>query len=136
MVDGKGALICTRPVNTDGHTTLLSRCFINQEDLQLVLDKLARKLSFWKAKLLTKDGRVAFVQAMMTASVIYHLMALDVDPWVIKAVDRLQSGFLWDGKPDMRGGCCLVAWDTICQPKHLGGLGFHDLRKLNAALRA
>jgi hypothetical protein len=29
-----------------------------------------------------------------------------------------------------------VAWEKICQPKHLGGLGFHDLRKLNAALRA
>jgi hypothetical protein len=73
---------------------------LRKEDLQLVLDKLARKLSFWKAKLLTKEGRVAFVQAVMTASVIYHLMALDVNPWFIKAVDRLRRGFLWAGKPD------------------------------------
>jgi hypothetical protein len=109
---------------------------LRKEDLQCVLDKLARKLAFWKAKLLTKDGRVAFVHAVMTASVIYHLMALDVDPWFIKAVDRLRRGFLWAGKPDARGGCCLVAWEKICQPKHLGGLGFHDLRLLNAALRA
>jgi hypothetical protein len=109
---------------------------LRMEDLQCVLDKLARKLAFWKAKLLTKDGRVAFVHAVMTASVIYHLMALDVDPWFIKAVDRLRRGFLWAGKPDARGGCCLVAWEKICQPKHLGGLGFHDLRLLNAALRA
>jgi hypothetical protein len=109
---------------------------LRKKDLQLVLDKLARKLSFWKAKLLTKEGRVAFVQAVMTASVIYHLMALDVDPWFIKAVDRLRRDFHWAGKPDARGGCCLVAWDAICQPKSLGGLGFHDLRKLNAALRA
>jgi hypothetical protein len=109
---------------------------LRKEDLQCVLDKLARKLAFWKAKLLTKDGRVAFVQAVMTTSVIYHLMALDVDPWFIKAVDRLRRGFLWAGKPDARGGCCLVAWEKICQPKHLGGLGFHDLRKLNASLRA
>jgi hypothetical protein len=34
---------------------------LRKEDLQCVLDKLARKLAFWKAKLLTKDGRVAFV---------------------------------------------------------------------------
>jgi hypothetical protein len=79
---------------------------------------------------------VAFVQAVMTASVIYHLMALDVDPWFIKAVDRLRRGFLWAGKPDAHGGCCLVAWEKICQPKYLGGLSFHDLRKLNAALHA
>jgi hypothetical protein len=29
-----------------------------------------------------------------------------------------------------------VAWDTVCQPKHLGGLGFYNLMWLNAALRA
>jgi hypothetical protein len=109
---------------------------LRKEDLQLVLDRLARKLAFWKAKLMSKDGRVAYVQAVMTASVIYHLLALDVDPWFIKAVDKLRRGFLWVGKSDARGGCCLVAWDQVCQPKHLGGLGLLNLTKLNAALRA
>jgi hypothetical protein len=109
---------------------------LRTDDLQLVLDKLASKLAFWKARLLTKDGRVAYVQAVMTASVIYQLLALDIDPWFIDAVDRLRRDFLWAGKPGARGGCCLVAWHKVCQPKHLGGLGFHDLRKLNAALRA
>jgi hypothetical protein len=109
---------------------------LRKADLQLVLDKLARKLAYWKARLLTKDGRVAYVQAVMTAFVIYQLLALDVDPWFIDAVDRLRRGFLWAGKLGARGGCCLVAWHKVCQPKHLGGLGFHDLRKLNAALRA
>jgi hypothetical protein len=109
---------------------------LRKEDLQLVLDKLACKLAFWKAKLLTKDGRVAFVHAVLTASVVYQLMALDVDPWFIRVVDRLRRGFLWAGKHAARGGCCLIACASICQPKHLGGLGFHDLKKLNAALRA
>jgi hypothetical protein len=67
---------------------------LRKADLQLVLDKLACKLAFWKAKLLTKDGRVAFVQAVLTASIVYQLMALDVDPWFIRAVDRLRRGFL------------------------------------------
>jgi hypothetical protein len=29
-----------------------------------------------------------------------------------------------------------VAWDLVCQPKCLGGLGFHNLRLLNTVLRA
>jgi hypothetical protein len=78
-------------------------------DLQLVLDKLSNNLAFWKACLLSMDGRVAYVQAVMTASVIYHLMALDVDPWFIQVVDRIRRGFLWAGKLGVRGGCCLVA---------------------------
>jgi hypothetical protein len=49
-------------------------------DLQLVLDKLAAKLPHWKARLLTKEGRVTYVHAIMTASVVYQLLALDMEP--------------------------------------------------------
>jgi hypothetical protein len=86
----------------------------SKSELQIILDKLAGKLASWKSKLLTTDGRVAYAQAIMMASVIYHLMALDVDPWFIQAVDRLRRGFLWAGRPGARGGCCLVAWDKVC----------------------
>jgi hypothetical protein len=79
-----------------------------------VLDKLANKLAYWKARILTKDGRVAYVQAIMTASVIFQLLALDVDPWFIDVVDWLRRGFLWAGKTDVRGGCYLVCW---CSPR-------------------
>jgi hypothetical protein len=58
-------------------------------ELQALLDKLAAKLPFWKARLMTREGRLVYVQAIMTASVVYHLLALDVDPWFIKAVDKL-----------------------------------------------
>jgi hypothetical protein len=104
-------------------------------ELQALLDKLAAKLPFWKARLMSREGRLVYVQAVMTASVVYHLLALDVDPWFIKAVDKLRRGFFWAGKDDARGGCCMVAWHSVCQPKSLGGLGLHNLRRLNVALR-
>jgi hypothetical protein len=40
-------------------------------DLQPVLDKLANKLVFWKARLMSREGRVAYVRAVMAASVVY-----------------------------------------------------------------
>jgi mannosylglycoprotein endo-beta-mannosidase len=110
--------------------TKLRRC-----DVQPLVDKLAKQLPFWKARLLTREGRVVYVQAVMTASVIYPFLALDLEPWVFKLVDKLRRGFLWVGREDARGGSCLVAWQSVCQPKTLGGLGFHNLRWLNAALR-
>ncbi|KAM0856123.1 hypothetical protein ACQ4PT_049316 [Festuca glaucescens] len=82
---------------------------LRKADVQPLLDKLARKLPFWKAKLLTREGRLVYVQAVMTASVIYHFMALDLEPWVLQLVDRIRRGFLWAGKEDARGGNCLVA---------------------------
>ncbi|KAM0928574.1 hypothetical protein ACQ4PT_002562 [Festuca glaucescens] len=105
-------------------------------ELQAVLDKLAAKLPFWKACLLTREGRLVYVQAVMTASVVYQLLALDLDPWFFRAVDKLRRSFLWVGKDDAQGGCCAVAWDLVCQPKSLGSLGMHDLRRMNVALRA
>ncbi|CAM0949891.1 unnamed protein product [Alopecurus aequalis] len=104
-------------------------------DLQPALDKIANKLPSWKARLLTKDGRLIYVQSVMMASVIYQLMALDLEPWFFKAVDKLRRGFLWVGREEARGGNCLVAWSAVCQPKSVGGLGLHNLRWLNAALR-
>ncbi|KAM0860223.1 hypothetical protein ACQ4PT_046687 [Festuca glaucescens] len=93
------------------------------------------KLPFWKAWLLSREGRVVYVQAVMTASVVYQLLALDLDPWFLKAVDKLRRSFLWAGKDEVLGGCCPAAWHLVCQPKSLGGLGLHNLRCMNVALR-
>ncbi|KAM0916419.1 hypothetical protein ACQ4PT_010202 [Festuca glaucescens] len=70
----------------------------------------------------------------MTASVVYQLMALDLDPWFFKAVDKLRRSFLWAGKDGALGGCCPVAWHLVFQPKSLGGLGLHNLRRMNTGL--
>jgi hypothetical protein len=113
----------------------LSMKKLRKADLQPVMDKLASKLSFWRARLMTREGRAVYVQAVMMATVIYLLMALDLEPWFLQAVDKLCRGFLWAGTTKASGGCCIVAWDLVCQPKMLGGLGFHNLRLLNTALQ-
>jgi hypothetical protein len=59
-----------------------------------LIDKLARKLPFWKARLLTRVGRISYVQVVLSASVVYHLLALDLDPWVLQMIDRIRHGFL------------------------------------------
>jgi hypothetical protein len=42
-----------------------------EDDLQAILDKLVVKLAHWKARLLTEEGRIAYVQMIMAASVVY-----------------------------------------------------------------
>lgn len=64
-----------------------------------------------------------------------HMLSMDIPPWVLHTIDKIRRSFLWRGMEDVKAGHCKVAWGMVCRPKELGGLGIHNLRYLNAALR-
>jgi hypothetical protein len=49
---------------------------------------------------------------------------------------QASEGSFVAGKEDARGSNCFEARHSICQPKSLGGLGFHNLRWMNVAMCA
>jgi len=53
---------------------------------------------------------------------IYILLALELPPCALKAIDKIRRGFLWKGRKDARGGHCLFAWPKVTRPIYLGGL--------------
>jgi hypothetical protein len=59
---------------------------------------------------MTRAGRVIHVQFVLTTTVIYHTMALDLPPWVDKASDKIRQSYLWLERREALGGHCLVAW--------------------------
>ena len=75
------------------------------------------------------------VQFVLTSMLIYILLALELPPCVLKAIDKIRRGFLWKGRKDARGGHCLLAWPKVTRPFCLGGLGISDLQKLGWALK-
>jgi hypothetical protein len=46
---------------------------------------------------------------------------------VIKAIDKIRRAFLWKSRKEINGGSCLVAWEKVTRPLHLGGLGLPNL---------
>jgi hypothetical protein len=62
-------------------------------------------------------------------------MAVDFPQWAHKAVNKIRCGYLWRGRSDAKGGHCLVAWDSVCRPLDLGGLGISILTTLGWALK-
>src|SRR6185437_3319553 len=89
---------------------------ITKAQAQPIIDKLADRLPSWKADLLTKPGRMILVQFVLTSMLIYILLALELPPCVLKAINKIRRGFLWKGRKDARGGHCLLAWPKVTRP--------------------
>jgi hypothetical protein len=104
--------------------------------LQYLVEAVANRLPGWRASMLNRAGRLELVRSTLAAIPIFALMSLDVQAEILLAIEKILRGFLWKGRRDANGGHCLVAWDRVCMPKELGGLGIINLRKMNIALRA
>jgi hypothetical protein len=88
---------------------------------QPLIDCLADLLPGWKADLMTRAGRTIQVQFVLTATIIYHAMALDMPNWMHKEIDKIRRSYLWRGRKEAKGGHCLVAWPKVTRPKERGG---------------
>jgi hypothetical protein len=72
---------------------------------------------------------------MLSAISIYTSISLGLPPWFHKALKKLMTTFLWTGSM-VQAGKCLVAWNRVQHPLHLGGLGVLNLRVFGTALHA
>jgi len=108
---------------------------LRRSDLLIWIEKIAIKLPGWKAPLMSLAGRAVLVRYVITAILIYLLIAIRVPKWFIRAVDKIRKSFLWKGRKEINGGSCLVAWEKVMRPIDLGGLGIHNLEIMGWALQ-
>ncbi|KAJ4769324.1 RNA-directed DNA polymerase (reverse transcriptase)-related family protein [Rhynchospora pubera] len=99
-----------------------------------LIEKLEQKLAGWKNKLLSRAGRLTLVSSVLTSIPIFLMSAFKLPSWVVKAIDKLRRNFLWGRSTGSTSGIPLLAWDRVCLPKHLGGMGVLNLRILNLSL--
>ena len=102
-----------------------------------MVQKIGSRIPGWKKNLLSYAGREALVKSVLSAMPTYFLSVFKLPKWAIKEIDKLRCSFLWKGDdPDrVRGGHCLVKWQTCSRPKKWGGLGIKDLEKFGRASR-
>ena len=104
--------------------------------LMPLVERMARKLPTWRASLLSRGERLAFVRHVLAAMPTHLLMAMALRPSNLKKINNIMHEFLWHGCSDSSGRGYLVSWRKVCRPLEFGGLSIRDLQRTGTALRA
>ena len=111
----------------------LSTGQIRGADWQSVVGKVEQRLEGWKAKVLSRGGRLVLLKSVLSAIPNFYLSIFKVPASIERKLSGLMRRFYWTGLKEGRG-MALVAWDDICKPTGQGGLGVPHLKKMNVAL--
>ena len=90
------------------------------------MEKISSKLKLWKAKLLSRAGRINLIKSVLNNLLMYYISLFKMPKGVIDKIIRLQRNF-FAASDDKRRGIPLVKWEIIQKPKNFGGLGVGDL---------
>jgi hypothetical protein len=96
----------------------------------------ARFFLVFNTHLLNLAGRTAFVRFVLSAILVYLLIAMNIPNWMVKSIDKIRRGFIWKGRKEANGGSCLVSWDIVTRPNNLGGLGIPNRQFMSWALQS
>ena len=98
-----------------------------------IIEKIRKKLSGWKMKMISRAGRLVLIKSVLNNLPMYYLGLFKMPKQVAKTIISLQSRFFW-GNKDGNSAMALVRWDIIQRPRKLGGLGIGDIVLKNAGM--
>lgn len=104
----------------------------SKKHYEFVVEKIQRRMTSWKGKLLNKTGKICLAKSVTSSIPIYPMQIRLLPKNICTKIDSLTRGFIW-GKNDDNKGWSLVNWETVTAPQKYGGLGIRDSRTTNEA---
>lgn len=103
-------------------------------DFAPLIDRVERRLPAI-IMFLNQGQRLTMVNSVLSSLPTYYMCTLKIPKKVIEHIDRARRHCLWrkSNEVDARS-LSLAAWDKVCKPKHMGGLGIINLEFQNCAL--
>ncbi|CAN1758488.1 Putative ribonuclease H protein At1g65750 [Linum perenne] len=90
------------------------------------------RLAGWKAENLSLAGRVTLATSVLNSLPCFIMQTAFLPVSLCDKIDRIIRNFIWGTEGGVRR-VHNVNWETVCKPKHLGGLGLRSARDLNKA---
>ncbi|XP_062088587.1 uncharacterized protein LOC133795153 [Humulus lupulus] len=107
-------------------------------DCANIIQKIQLKLHHWSNRHLSFAGKAQLIHSVLLGIRAFWMSIFLLPKSVINEIDHLCRRFLWGTSRwnENRSKFHITAWDQVCLPKHLGGIGFRDGTKWNMVLLA
>ncbi|XP_062104897.1 uncharacterized protein LOC133816384 [Humulus lupulus] len=104
----------------------------------VIIKKIHLKLHTWSSRHLSFVGRAQLINSVLLGIRSFWMSIFLLPKSVIYEIDHLCRRFLWGTNDSNRNKSKmhLTAWDQVCLPKSLGGIGFKEGSKWNKVLLA
>lgn len=107
-----------------------------QMAFQDIKQKVFNGLEGWKAKCLSQAGRCTPIKSVANTLPSYAMSTFLLPKSWCKEIDIQLKIFFWGFWKQKTRNFTSMAWDAICKPKDVGGLGIRRLYDMNRALIA
>ncbi|XP_062013785.1 uncharacterized protein LOC133730151 [Rosa rugosa] len=102
---------------------------------QILGVQMVEKHDKWRSKLLSAAGREILIKVVAQALPLYTMNCYLLPQNLIQELHQLCAQFWW-GSTDDKKAMHWRAWDDLCKPKSMGGMGFRHLFAFNLAMLA
>lgn len=100
-----------------------------------VLEKVNKRITAWKSKILSPIGRLTLIKAVTLSIPIYIVQSVERPETVCTDLDMLNRNYFWGHTYD-NNPIHLVNWEKTTCPKNLVGLGIKCVGFMNQAMLA
>ena len=100
-----------------------------------VKERVAKKLSGWKEKLLSMGGREILIKAVAQAIPTYTMSCFLLPKSLCDEIEGMMRKFWW-GQREQESKIAWISWKKLCKSKLEGGMGFRNLQAFNLAMLA
>ncbi|KAA3484185.1 reverse transcriptase [Gossypium australe] len=97
------------------------------------IEKSVIIVNSWSKRLLSYDGKEIFIKAILQSLPTYAFPVFLAPKGTLEDMQSKMSRMWWTSNEKSKGWS-MLAWDRVCHPKGMEGLGFRDLRLFNLAL--
>ena len=90
-----------------------------------IKEKIAKKLSGWKEKMLSIGGKEILIKAVVQAIPTYAMSCFLLPKGLCDEIEGMMRRFWW-GQRDQESKIAWVSWNNLCKSKLKGAMGFRN----------